>query len=168
MIFDNSKSEDFDVYPFRFWNLSDRIRRNERSFKTLNVGAEFFSFLMEHFFEGECLKGLDIRTIIDKLKLLEHECHLMHEPSKDKNTLKYKFLPIETHQMMECHVRKSEEEFKQANITPLSDDDEPLMTSIKQINVEQQRFYNKYDLQMEIKSDPKASPLKNDAPSYSF
>ena len=40
IIFDNSKSEDFDVFPYRFWNLSERCRKP--NFKLLNLGGEFF------------------------------------------------------------------------------------------------------------------------------
>ena len=50
-IFDNSKSEDFDVFPYRFWNLSERMRKNAASFKIVNIGAEFFQYLMQNYFE---------------------------------------------------------------------------------------------------------------------
>jgi hypothetical protein len=68
ILFDNSKSEDFDVFPYKFWNLCDRIRKNAHTFKILNLGAEFFSFLMQHYFENDKLKNLDIRTVINKIK----------------------------------------------------------------------------------------------------
>jgi hypothetical protein len=72
-LFDNSKSEDFDVFPFRFWNISERSRKNY--FKTINIGAEFFHFLMETYFTSETLKNLDIKTIIENLKTLEADCN---------------------------------------------------------------------------------------------
>ena len=62
-------------------------------------------------------------------------------------------MPIETHQMMDFHNKKTDEEFKQPNMPVVSDDDEPIMTHIRQTNIEHQRFYNKYDLQLDIKSD---------------
>jgi hypothetical protein len=100
-LLDNSKSEDFDVYPYRFWNLGDRVRKNLATFKALNAGAEFFHFMMDHFFDVEKLRSLDIRTIIDQLKLMEHEAWVMMSEAgnaavRKEAKLKYKFMPMET------------------------------------------------------------------------
>jgi hypothetical protein len=75
VLFDNSKSEDFDVFPLRFWNLAERNKKSYGQFKTVNLGAEFFQYLMETYFEGgsggDTLKNLDIRSILDRLKQME-------------------------------------------------------------------------------------------------
>jgi hypothetical protein len=68
IIFDNNKSEDFEVFPLRFWNLAERTKKNYAHFKTINIGAEFFQYLMDTYFDYDTLKCLDIRTILDRLK----------------------------------------------------------------------------------------------------
>jgi hypothetical protein len=133
------------------------------TFKTVNMGAEFFQHLMDSYFEPECLKNLDIRTIIDKLKQMESDCHDMLKEAGNDNKqskakqVKYRFMPIETHQMMEHISKKTDEEFKQPNIHVISDDEGPIMQSVRSTNIENHRMYNKYDLQMDIKSDNEGS-----------
>jgi sucrose-6-phosphate hydrolase SacC (GH32 family) len=59
---------------------------------------------------------------------------------------------------MEFIGKKTEEEFKQPNVVWVSDDDEAVLISVKQANLEHHRFYNKYDLQHDFKSDTECTP----------
>lgn len=63
--------------------------------------------------------------------------------------------------MMDFNNKKTDEEFKQPNMLMVSDDEEVIMNSLKQTNVEHQRFYNKFDLQNDIKSDTEETTRSN-------
>lgn len=58
---------------------------------------------METYYDGETLKTLDIRTIIDRLKLLEYEMSQILKEAGNGNKvsnakqLKYRFMGVETH-----------------------------------------------------------------------
>lgn len=114
---------------------------------------------METYFECEALKTLDIRTILDTLKRLEHDLYQISKEAGNGNKgsqaklIKYRFMPVETHQMMEFQGKKTDEEFKSPNMQTISDDDEPIMQFTRQTNLEQHRMYNKYELQLDMKSD---------------
>ena len=88
---------------------------------------------METFFECETLKNLDIRTILDNLKRMEHDMYQVFREAGNGNKgsqaklIKYRFMPVETHQMMEFQSKKTDEEFKSPNMQIISDDDEPIM-----------------------------------------
>ncbi|CDW79269.1 UNKNOWN [Stylonychia lemnae] len=41
MLFDNSKSEEFDVFPLRFWNLFERAKNDFKALEIQNIGADF-------------------------------------------------------------------------------------------------------------------------------
>ena len=105
ILFDNSKSEDFDVFPLRFWNLAERKSNSAHAhLKRINLGAEFIQHLLESYFEQEQLKCLDVRTVLDKLKLMEADsCDFYSEAgngskqSSKAKQLKYRFMPVETH-----------------------------------------------------------------------
>ena len=56
---------------------------------------------------------------------------------------------------------KKEDEFRNANILVNSEDEEQLMYTVQHTNEETQRFYNKYELQQNIKSDPAVTPSKD-------
>ncbi len=86
------------MFPHRFWDLSERVKRHLPSFKALNQGAEFFQYLMETYFEPGKLKNLDVRSIIDAIKNLESDALgiLADAGSGKRNPLKYNFMPVET------------------------------------------------------------------------
>ena len=135
MLFDNNKSEEFDVFPLRFWNLFDRCKNDYRRVEQQNTGAEYFHFIMSRYFETETLKDLDIRTIIDKIKIMEDECAPMLEPGAGKeNKIKYKFYPLETYQMKAFFQDKKEKEFIESKTSiVLSDDEEAFMSQMTTI-----------------------------------
>jgi hypothetical protein len=54
---------------------------------------------------------------------------------------------------MEHLAKRTEDEFKQPNMQVISDDEVPVWQMVTQANIEHQRMYNKYELQMDIKSD---------------
>jgi hypothetical protein len=37
----------------------------------LNTGAEYFAFMMQHYFDGKIQKAMDIKSLIEKLKKME-------------------------------------------------------------------------------------------------
>ncbi|TNV82166.1 hypothetical protein FGO68_gene16161 [Halteria grandinella] len=162
LLLDNKKSEEFDCFPFRFWNLSDRWRKKQAFIKKQNIGAEFFNFIMQEYFDDSNLKNFDIKTVVEKLKLMEQECYQIYsnagkQAKLNQTTIKYKFFPIETNQMtffQEFKKEKEKDKLEDKNIIPLSDDeDEKLRSHIKQLNLEEQRICNKFMLHQEIKSD---------------
>ena len=53
---------------------------------------------MDHYFDSSKLKQLDMKTIIEKLKLIEKECGIMLDrKARKEDKVKYKFVPVETH-----------------------------------------------------------------------
>jgi hypothetical protein len=85
-LFDNSKSEEFDVFPLRVWSNSDfcfgsdtinapRVNRMAplEVFKALNIGAEFFAWKMQRLFPIDQMRELDVITVVNKLKVLERD-----------------------------------------------------------------------------------------------
>ena len=79
----------------------------------MNIGAEYFQFLMKNYFAHNSMKSLDIKTIIEKLKLIEKDCQaILDKKLRKENKIKYQFIPIETHQMLEFLSNRKEEELK--------------------------------------------------------
>ena len=68
--------------------------------------------------------------------------------------------------MMDHLNKRTDDEFKMPNMQIVSDDEEGIAESIKQVNAENQRMYNKYDLQMDIKSDCEIMPIRREIPKY--
>ncbi len=77
-----------------------------------NIGAEYFHFIMIHYFPTDKLKDLDIRTIVDTLKLIERDASLMLDSAASREMkIKYKFSPVETYQMKTFIETKKDKEF---------------------------------------------------------
>lgn len=77
-----------------------------------NIGAEYFHFLMTYYFPTDKIKDLDIRTIVDTLKLIDKDACLMLDPTASRELkIKYKFSPVETYQMKMFFETKKEKEF---------------------------------------------------------
>ena len=68
--------------------------------------------------------------------------------------------------MMDHLSKRTEDEFKMPNMLVVSDDEEAIAESIRQVNAENHRMYNKYDLQMDIKSDCEIMPIRREIPKY--
>jgi len=128
----------------------ERAKSDYRSLELQNIGAEFFSFLMGYYFPSEKLKDLDIRTVIDKLKVMDRDASRMLDPDKAKDQkVKYKFSPIETYQMRMFHSTKKDKEFKESkSAVYTSDDEESMLKMISDLNTEimNGRMYDKTQL----------------------
>ena len=125
------------MYPSSFWNFFDRIKSNEGKevFKIQNLGAEYFSFLIDHYFDKDSLITLDIKSVVEKLKLMEHDSGLLFDiNTRKEQKIKYKFMPVETHQMLDFLERKTDEEFKRENIIALSEDEKDVIKTINKTN----------------------------------
>ena len=74
---------------------------------------------------------------MDKLKLIEADCLDIYSEAGDGNKqskskqLKYRFIPVETHQMMDHLSKRTEDEFKMPNMQIVSDDEEAIAESIR-------------------------------------
>ena len=92
-LFDNSKSEEFDVFPYRVWSMadystaarkltnaaetSDYLPQNQKSqawaqnlcdeFQALSLGSEFLSWQMAQHFETKMLKDYDVSSVVLKI-----------------------------------------------------------------------------------------------------
>lgn len=104
-------------------------------------------FIMAYYFPVDKLKDMDIRTIIDKIKVIERDAARMLDKDKAKDQkIKYKFSPIETYQMWMFYNTKKDKEFKESKTAVYtSDDEEPILKMIGDLNFEimNGRIYDK-------------------------
>lgn len=97
MLIDNSKSEEFDVYPYRFWNLCDRVKEDAKKVELQNIGAEYFHFMMNYYFPSFDMENYDVKSVVEILQNIENDAAMLFDPTASiEMKIKYKFYPIET------------------------------------------------------------------------
>jgi RPA family protein len=70
------------------------------------MGAEYFSFLMLHYFDPEKVEQLDNTMIVNKLKMIENDSLKILESFNESDKIKYKFYPLETYMMTCSFIKK--------------------------------------------------------------
>ena len=123
LLFDNTKSEEFEVFPHRVWQLSeysiaarkltnasesDHTIKSQQwaqglcdEFQAINMGSEFSTWQIQQLFETKSLRDYDVSSVVAKVRLLEHKSSLVLSTSH--NEWKYTFYPLETHQVL-CYL----------------------------------------------------------------
>jgi hypothetical protein len=63
----------------------------------MNIGAEYFQFLMAHYFDPDRLQTFDVRTVVRQLKRIEMDSFNIICGNNERSKIKYKFFPLETY-----------------------------------------------------------------------